>query len=143
MNDARSLGGVPIDQVGTEEVLAFLKPMRLSRSETAGRLRARIEDVLSPATANGLRSGPNPAAWRVHHRPGARHGSGHRCAGCSHERREGTPAARVSAANSILDRGFGKSVQKMKREQKAADEMNDAELIALIREHAEEDAADH
>jgi integrase len=56
----------PIDEVDTEAVLGVLKPIWLEKSETASRLRGRIEAVLDAAKAQGHRSGENPAAWRGH-----------------------------------------------------------------------------
>ena len=55
-----------VDEIDTEAVLAVLKPVWQSKSETASRLRGRIEAVLDAAKAQGLRSGENPAAWRGH-----------------------------------------------------------------------------
>jgi integrase len=43
-----------------------LNPIWLTKSETAGRLRGRIERVLDFAKARGWRAGENPAAWRGH-----------------------------------------------------------------------------
>ncbi len=54
----------PIDLVDTTDVLSCLVPLWETRSETASRLRGRIERVLDAAKARGLRSGENPAAWR-------------------------------------------------------------------------------
>jgi integrase len=55
-----------VDAIWTEDVLAALKPLWLTKPETASRLRGRIERVLSAAKAKGLRTGENPAAWRGH-----------------------------------------------------------------------------
>ena len=44
----------------------MLKPIWRTKSETASRLRGRIERVLDAAKAKGLRSGDNPARWRGH-----------------------------------------------------------------------------
>ncbi len=63
---AASLWPVAITEVTTEQVLAVLQPIWLSKAETASRLRGRIERVLDAAKAKGLRSGENPAAWRGH-----------------------------------------------------------------------------
>lgn len=54
----------PIDRIDTTCVLACLGPIWETKSETASRLRGRIERVLDAAKARGLRSGENPAAWR-------------------------------------------------------------------------------
>jgi integrase len=45
-------------------VLAVLKPLWLTKQETASRLRGRIEAVLDAAKALKHRSGENPAAWK-------------------------------------------------------------------------------
>jgi integrase len=63
---AEPIRGLPVDRIGTEEVLGVLKPLWQRVPETAERLRGRIENVLSAAKAKGLRSGENPAAWRGH-----------------------------------------------------------------------------
>jgi integrase len=55
-----------VAQVGTDDVLRVLKPLWLSKAETASRLRGRIERVLDFAKARGVRSGENPARWRGH-----------------------------------------------------------------------------
>lgn len=55
-----------VDQIATADVLAVLKPIWLTKPETAARLRGRIERVLDAAKAKGHRSGENPALWRGH-----------------------------------------------------------------------------
>jgi integrase len=60
------LWAMPVDEVDTEAVLAVLRPLWQSRTETASRLRGRIEAVLDAAKAQGLRQGENPARWRGH-----------------------------------------------------------------------------
>lgn len=62
----RAIRDRPIDAIATADVLAVLKPMWLSKPETAKRIRGRIERVLDAAKAAGLRSGDNPARWRGH-----------------------------------------------------------------------------
>lgn len=47
-------------------VMRVLEPIWTGKTETAKRLRGRIEMVLDWATARGFRSGPNPARWRGH-----------------------------------------------------------------------------
>lgn len=61
-----SLRNIPIDEVGTDDVLAVLRPIWTKTPETADRLRSRIEAVLHAANARGLRSGDNPATGRGH-----------------------------------------------------------------------------
>lgn len=55
-----------IDEITTDDILAILKPIWLTKNVTANRLRGRIERVLNAAKARGLRSGENPAQWRGH-----------------------------------------------------------------------------
>jgi integrase len=55
-----------VDKIGTDEVVSVLRPLWNGRTETARRLRGRIERVLDHAKARGLRSGENPARWRGH-----------------------------------------------------------------------------
>src|SRR5215218_8171793 len=57
---------VPVAQITTEDVLRVIKPLWHNKSETASRLRGRIERVLDFAKARGMRSGENPARWRGH-----------------------------------------------------------------------------
>lgn len=55
-----------VDEISTIDVLEVLKPIWLTKPETAGRLRGRIERVLDAASAKGHRTGQNPALWRGH-----------------------------------------------------------------------------
>ena len=61
-----AFGGVPVGDVSTGLVLQVLEPIWKDKTETASRLRGRIEAVLSWAKARGLRTGENPAQWRGH-----------------------------------------------------------------------------
>jgi integrase len=58
------LGALAIADVDTPHVLRVLEPIWTTKTETASRLRGRIEMVLNWAKAQRLRSGENPAAWR-------------------------------------------------------------------------------
>lgn len=58
-----SMGDTPVDDIGIEAVLKVLEPIWSTKTETASRLRGRIEAVLDAARVKGHRSGPNPAAW--------------------------------------------------------------------------------
>jgi len=62
----RQLRRVPINKITTEDVLQILKPIWVTKPETASRLRGRIERVLDAATVRHLRSGDNPARWKGH-----------------------------------------------------------------------------
>lgn len=56
----------PVANVTTEDVLAVLRPIWHVKSETARRLRGRIERVLDSAIAQKLRPNDNPARWKGH-----------------------------------------------------------------------------
>ncbi len=56
----------PIASITTDDVLSIVSPIWLTKSETASRVRGRIERVLDAAKAKGLREGENPARWRGH-----------------------------------------------------------------------------
>ena len=60
------LGDQPVAAIDTPLVLAVLKPIWKTKSETASRVRQRIEAVLGYATVHEYRSGDNPARWRNH-----------------------------------------------------------------------------
>lgn len=58
------IGNLPVDAVELAHVVKVLEPIWTAKTETATRLRGRIESVLSWATVSGFRSGDNPARWR-------------------------------------------------------------------------------
>jgi integrase len=58
------LGNLPVAAVDTALVLKVLQPIWSTRTETASRVRARIEAVLDWATVSGYRKGDNPARWK-------------------------------------------------------------------------------
>ncbi len=57
-------GDWPIDQVDTEAVQRVLTPIWNTKTETAGRVRGRIERILDWAKVKKFRAGENPAYWR-------------------------------------------------------------------------------
>lgn len=57
------LGKMLVQDIATQDVLRVLQPLWTDRTETASRLRGRIEAVLSWATVAGHRTGDNPARW--------------------------------------------------------------------------------
>ena len=57
------LGALPVHDIDTAAVLRVLQPIWSTKTETASRLRGRIEAVLSWATVAGHRTGDNPARW--------------------------------------------------------------------------------
>ena len=60
------IGAKALDEIETEDVLKILQPIWQTKTETASRLRGRIERILSAATTKKLRSGTNHAMWRGH-----------------------------------------------------------------------------
>jgi integrase len=60
------LGNMPIDRIDTDDVLKVLTPLWRQKTETASRVRGRIEWILAVAITKKLRPSPNPAAWRGH-----------------------------------------------------------------------------
>lgn len=63
---AAPLRAKPVDTIGTDDVLAVLKPIWTIKAETASRVRGRIEKILDAAKAKSFRDGENPARWRGH-----------------------------------------------------------------------------
>lgn len=59
-------GALPVASVDTTLVLKVLEPIWATKTETATRLRGRIEQVLDWATVREFRQGENPARWRGH-----------------------------------------------------------------------------
>lgn len=57
------LGRMLVHDIAVQDVLRVLKPIWQTKTETASRLRGRIESVLSWATVAGHRTGDNPARW--------------------------------------------------------------------------------
>jgi hypothetical protein len=55
-----------IDEIDTQDILDILTPIWYIKTETASRLRGRIEWILASATTRKLRNGLNPASWRGH-----------------------------------------------------------------------------
>lgn len=58
------LGGMDVAAITLADVLEVLKPIWIEKTETATRVRGRIESVLDFATVHEWRKGDNPARWR-------------------------------------------------------------------------------
>lgn len=58
------IGEKDVGEIGIDDVLRVLRPIWTSKTETATRLRGRIESVLGYAAVRDGRSGINPASWR-------------------------------------------------------------------------------
>ena len=57
------LGDLQVRDIAMAHVLRVLEPIWKTKTETAKRLRGRIESILDWAKGRGYRSGDNPAAW--------------------------------------------------------------------------------
>jgi integrase len=60
------IGALPVNAIDTGLVLKCLEPIWPDKTETASRVRARLEAVLDWATVRGYRQGDNPARWKGH-----------------------------------------------------------------------------
>ncbi|TFZ05042.1 tyrosine-type recombinase/integrase [Ramlibacter rhizophilus] len=60
------MGELLVGDVALPQVLDVLRPIWQVKTETAVRLRGRIEAVLDWATVHRYREGPNPARWKGH-----------------------------------------------------------------------------
>ncbi len=60
------IGHLPVAEIDTALVMKVLEPIWTTKTETATRLRGRIESVLDWARVKGYRIGENPARWRGH-----------------------------------------------------------------------------
>jgi integrase len=59
-------GDISVQEIDLPIVMRVLEPLWRSKTETASRLRGRIEAVLDWAKVRGYRQGENPARWRGH-----------------------------------------------------------------------------
>jgi integrase len=57
-------GDLSVAAIDVPLVVKALEPIWTTRTETASRLRGRIELILDYAKARGYREGPNPAVWK-------------------------------------------------------------------------------
>jgi integrase len=57
-------GSVPVQDIDIDLVTKVIEPIWSTKTETARRLRGRIEVILDWARVRGYRSGENPARWR-------------------------------------------------------------------------------
>jgi integrase len=60
------IGALPVADVDTDLIVKVLNPIWGTRTETATRVRGRIESILDWATVSKFRQGDNPARWRGH-----------------------------------------------------------------------------
>jgi len=59
-------GNIAVQNIDTDLVIKVLLPIWSTKTETATRVRGRIENILDWAKVMGLRVGENPALWRGH-----------------------------------------------------------------------------
>jgi integrase len=66
LNDYASpvIGKLPVGSVDLVMIQKILDPIWTTKTETATRVRARMESVLAWATVSGYRKGDNPARWK-------------------------------------------------------------------------------
>ncbi|MET0014476.1 MAG: integrase arm-type DNA-binding domain-containing protein [Sedimenticola sp.] len=60
------IGDLSVQDIDVSLILQVLEPIWNAKTETATRVRQRIESILDWATARGYRDGENPARWRGH-----------------------------------------------------------------------------
>ncbi len=60
------MGDLPVAGIDTSLVLRVVEPIWGVKTETASRVRGRIEAVLDYAKVRGFRDGENPARWKGH-----------------------------------------------------------------------------
>lgn len=61
-----SFGHLPVGSIDTALVCKVLDPIWQTKTETASRVRGRIESILDYAKVRGQRDGENPARWHGH-----------------------------------------------------------------------------
>lgn len=60
------IGGLPVQSVDVGLVMKVLEPIWQTKTETASRVRGRIESILDWAKTRKYRDGENPARWKGH-----------------------------------------------------------------------------
>lgn len=60
------IGQLHVGDIQQGHILALLEPIWKTKTETASRVRGRVENVLDWAKVRGYRTGENPARWRGH-----------------------------------------------------------------------------
>ena len=60
------IGQLSVDAITEHHIIAVLEPIWTTKTETASRLRGRIESILDWARVRGHREGENPARWKGH-----------------------------------------------------------------------------
>lgn len=60
------IGKLRVNEIALAHVMSILEPIWTEKTETAKRLRGRLESILDWATVRGYRTGENPARWKGH-----------------------------------------------------------------------------
>ena len=63
---AKPILDMSVADIGQDDVLLCVEPIWITKTETATRVRQRIEKVLDWATVRKYREGENPARWKGH-----------------------------------------------------------------------------
>ncbi len=61
-----TIGKMAVDEIETAHIVKIIEPIWMEKTETANRVRNRIELILNWSTVRGYRAGENPARWRGH-----------------------------------------------------------------------------
>jgi integrase len=61
-----TVGKLSLDEIQTKHIKEILLPIWNAKPETASRVRGRLENILSAAICDQLKSGMNPALWKGH-----------------------------------------------------------------------------
>lgn len=61
-----TIGKLSVSDIDTAHIIKILEPIWSTKTETASRVRGRIESVLAYATTRGFRNGDNPARLKGH-----------------------------------------------------------------------------
>ena len=57
------IGKIPVNEIQIDHIHDVLKPIWMQKTETASRLRGRIQSVLNYAIVKNMMHAPNPAVW--------------------------------------------------------------------------------
>ena len=60
------IGETPLNQIATQHIINILKPIWSTKTETATRVRQRIEAILNWSITLQYSDPPNPATWKGH-----------------------------------------------------------------------------
>ena len=60
------IGSLPVQDVDVSLIMNVLEPIWQEKTETASRVRGRIENIIDWATVANYRKGENPARWKGH-----------------------------------------------------------------------------